>query len=179
MATLTPTSQPPASPWAEDPFGAPAWYDVPVATPAWDDEPFAPPTPPAVRLISFAFTSPRECPAAHVQLDVRELIYDPSHHPEWRDLNGLDTQVAAWVMTSKRAVQIAEQLYLLADSLDELRSPDAGPVVIAIGCTSGRHTSVALCEYVAKELTENGVEAEAEHLELQLAPAAEIVGDQR
>lgn len=104
-----------------------------------------------VRLTSFGFKHglPRE---ADLVLDVR-FLPNPFYLPQLRTQTGLDEGVRAYVMDSPLTGEFLARLeglldFLLPRYVEEGKSA----LVIAVGCTGGRHRSVAvthaLAEYV-------------------------------
>ena len=102
-----------------------------------------------VSLVSFGFKYgvPAE---SNFVYDVRSLP-NPYFVPELRSLTGKDKPVVAYfagqpVVGEYRAKLLDFVLYSVEKSYEEGRSF----VNIAIGCTGGRHRSVALVEYLAQ-----------------------------
>lgn len=104
-----------------------------------------------VRVTSFGFKHgvPME---ADLVFDVR-FLPNPFYVAELRPLTGLDKGVADYVFATPSAQELMEHLrglmdFLLPHFVEEGKSA----LVIAVGCTGGRHRSVAvthaLCEYI-------------------------------
>ena len=109
----------------------------------------------AVTLLSFGFKHgiPAE---ADVVLDVR-FLPNPFFVPELKPLPGTDARVSAFVLGQPDAKAFLERLAdLLGFLLPRYRSEGKSYLTIAIGCTGGRHRSVAIAEVVAERLEAGG-----------------------
>ena len=102
----------------------------------------------SVTFMSFGFKHgpPRE---EDIALDVRFLA-NPHYEPTLRELTGLDEGVIDYIARDGRL----EQLYVRLDALLDFLLPQyvaegKAHLVIAIGCTGGRHRSVAIAEHLA------------------------------
>ena len=94
-------------------------------------------------------------PAASFVFDAR-FLDNPYWVPELRDLTGRDAAVREYVMNQPAAGSFATRVTaMLLELLPELRARGRHQVEIAIGCTGGRHRSVALAEEVGRRLAEN------------------------
>lgn len=116
------------------------------------------------RLISFGYLH-NQPPQADLLLDVRRVMHDPAALGE--DLagrDGRDEPVRRIVM----AHPLADTLVHLATVYAETMSFEDLSCVIAIGCSHGRHRSVALVEHLAATLTTYNLPVEKRHLRLEL-----------
>jgi UPF0042 nucleotide-binding protein len=100
---------------------------------------------------------------ADMVFDVR-FLPNPHFVDELRPLTGLDPRVAEYVLGREETREFltrAEQLlaYLLPHFDREGRSY----LTIAIGCTGGRHRSVAITEALAAKLSESGLSVIVRH----------------
>ena len=107
--------------------------------------------PMAVHIMSFGFKHGIPLEADWV-FDVR-FLPNPYFIPELRELTGMDTAVDAFVMGQPDA----EPLLDLLVSVLELALPKAETegkleVTVAVGCTGGRHRSVALSQRLGTRL---------------------------
>jgi len=105
--------------------------------------------------VSFGFKNglPRE---ADIVLDVR-FLDNPYFVEELRDRDGRDPEVSAFVESAKGTGEFLDHLksfleYLLPMYLSEGR----GYLTIAIGCTGGRHRSVAIVEWMSQYFKDRG-----------------------
>lgn len=88
--------------------------------------------------------------------DVRFLA-NPYWVGELRHLTGRDQAVADYVLDQEGAKEFADTyVKLIESSLDGYQRELKPFVTVAIGCTGGRHRSVAMSEQVAKRLREDG-----------------------
>jgi UPF0042 nucleotide-binding protein len=107
-----------------------------------------------VVLQSFAFKSgvPSE---ADMVLDTRFLA-NPNDHEEFRPMSGLQEPVSRFVLDQPDAVKFLD----LAEALIRFTAPRSAAegrsyLTIALGCTGGRHRSVALVEALKRRLGAN------------------------
>ncbi|GGM92497.1 nucleotide-binding protein [Thermus composti] len=104
-----------------------------------------------VRLLSFGFKwgPPQE---ADLVLDVRALP-NPHYDPELRPKTGLDPEVRAYVFQGETEAHYRALLTLAGLSAEGARKEGRAFYTIAIGCTGGRHRSVAVAERLAEDLS--------------------------
>ncbi|WP_107774300.1 RNase adapter RapZ [Nocardioides sediminis] len=100
---------------------------------------------------------------------VADMRFLPNPHwvPELRPLNGRDEPVAAYVKDRPGAVTFLEQYVPVLETAAEgyLREGKRF-MTIAIGCTGGKHRSVAMTEEIASRLRERGYDVSARHRDL-------------
>ncbi|MDH3605947.1 MAG: RNase adapter RapZ [Acidimicrobiia bacterium] len=128
-------------------------------------EAFEAPTPRRqmkVTVASFGFKhgSPRDL---DLVFDVR-FLPNPHWVPELRPLTGIDAAVADYVLKDEAAMEFVERI----DGLLEFLVPryvDEGKAYlrIGIGCTGGRHRSVAIAEELGRRLGEAGNDVTVRH----------------
>ncbi len=121
-----------------------------------------------INLISFGFRfgTPR---AAELLLDLR-FLPNPYFEEELRALSGADPAVAEYVLKSSRGEGLFERLRdLLAFLLPLYDQEGKAYLTIALGCTGGRHRSVAVVEALAGRLREQGREVNVEHRDMERA----------
>jgi UPF0042 nucleotide-binding protein len=99
--------------------------------------------------------------------DVR-FLPNPFYVDELRDATGLDPKVAEYVF----AIEQSRQFVALVDeylrfALPCYESEGKSYLTIAIGCTGGRHRSVALVEHLRRMLEERGVAVSARHRDME------------
>ena len=103
---------------------------------------------------------------ADVVLDAR-FLPNPHWEPELRDQTGLDPAVNDYVLTIDTAREFLERAAGLLDLMaDGYLREDKRYVTIAVGCTGGKHRSVALAENLAARLVKQGVETLVVHRDL-------------
>jgi UPF0042 nucleotide-binding protein len=106
------------------------------------------PTRLAVTFQSFGF---KHGPARDADLlfDVR-FLPNPHWEASLRPLTGLDPQVVAYIEQGGRLQALYERLEPLLDFLlPQYHAEGKAHLMIAIGCTGGRHRSVAIAEHIA------------------------------
>ena len=99
----------------------------------------------SVTFMSFGFKHgpPRE---EDLAFDVRFLA-NPHYEPELRELTGLDEAVVEYIARDGRLQELYERLQSLLDFLlPQYVAEGKAHLVIAIGCTGGRHRSVAIAD---------------------------------
>jgi RNase adapter protein RapZ len=101
-----------------------------------------------VTFMSFGFKHgpPRE---EDLAFDVR-FLPNPYYVPELRELTGKDPRVVQYVGRDGRLEELYERLHALLDYLlPQYVAEGRAHLVIGIGCTGGRHRSVAIAEELA------------------------------
>ncbi|WP_020590630.1 RNase adapter RapZ [Kiloniella laminariae] len=102
-----------------------------------------------VMSFSYRFGVPRE---ADLMFDVR-FLRNPHYDPDLRRLTGRDKAVADYVREDPDYAEFAESLKkLLLPLLPRYQQEGKNYLTIAIGCTGGRHRSVALTEWLGRHL---------------------------
>jgi RNase adapter protein RapZ len=107
----------------------------------------------AVTFMSFGFKHgpPRE---EDLAFDVR-FLPNPHYEPELRELTGHDERVVQYIARDGRLQELYERLQPLLDFLlPEYVVEGKAHLVVAIGCTGGRHRSVAIAEHLAARYAE-------------------------
>lgn len=99
-----------------------------------------------------------------------DLVFDVRFlpNPHWvddlRPLTGLDPAVRDHVFSSPETTEFLDRVTdLLAVLVPAYRREGKSYLSISIGCTGGRHRSVAITEALAARLAEHGVEAAVSH----------------
>lgn len=119
-----------------------------------------------VNLVSFAYRHglPR---AADLVFDVR-FLRNPHFHPTLRPKTGLDPEVAAYALEEERGVSLLARLRDLLKFLVPLyESEGKAYLTVAVGCTGGRHRSVAVVEALAPDLRRGGREVNVSHRDVE------------
>jgi len=103
---------------------------------------------------------------ADLLADMR-FLPNPFWVPELKDLTGQDPSVATFVKDRADAQTFLERYLPVIETVGEgyLREGKRF-MTVAIGCTGGKHRSVAMSEEIARRLREAGTEAEATHRDL-------------
>ena len=102
-----------------------------------------------------------------------DLVFDcrflPNPHwvPELRPLTGLQPGVREWVLGQPAAGTFLERLMPLLEALLPCyRTEGKSYLTIALGCTGGRHRSVAIAEEVTRLLASEGHELHCRHRDI-------------
>ncbi len=115
-----------------------------------------------VNVMSFGFRNGLPTDADFVA-DVR-FLHNPHWIPALRPLTGLDEAVNEFVLGSEGAQEFVGQYATLLGSVLALyRSFDKHSVTIAIGCTGGKHRSVAIAEALGESLRALGTQVRVTH----------------
>ena len=97
---------------------------------------------------------------ADLVLDCR-FIPNPHWIPELRPLNGLDAPVSEKVLTSEGVADfVASYVSVVRQMIPGYFREGKKYVTIAIGCTGGKHRSVAIAEEIAKQLATSSSDLE-------------------
>ena len=103
---------------------------------------------------------------ADLVVDMR-FLPNPHWVPELRPLSGRDAAVAQYVMERPGAEEFLDQY------LPVLKTVAAGYLVegkrfmtVAVGCTGGKHRSVAMTEEIARRLALEGIDTRPMHRDL-------------
>ncbi|WP_053233160.1 RNase adapter RapZ [Sandaracinus amylolyticus] len=112
-----------------------------------------------VRIVSFGFKYGLPVDADLV-FDLR-FLPNPHHVPELKPLTGRDPPVAEYVLRAPETQSLLVDLKrVLTDWLPRYEAEGKAYLTIAVGCTGGRHRSVAIAEELARTLRA-GTEGEA------------------
>jgi UPF0042 nucleotide-binding protein len=124
----------------------------------------------AVTFQSFGFKHgpPRD---ADLVFDVR-FLPNPHYVPELRALTGLDPRVVEYVAREGKLQQLYDRLEPLLEFLvPEYEDEGKSHLSIAVGCTGGRHRSVAITEHLAARFRgRDDVVVEVEHRDVGRKP---------
>ncbi|MFT8318948.1 MAG: RNase adapter RapZ [Sporolactobacillus sp.] len=105
-----------------------------------------------VNLLSFGFKYGLPIDADLV-FDVR-FLPNPYYIKHMRERTGLDADISEYVLKWTDTQQFLNKLMdLLRFMLPQYKREGKGQLVIAIGCTGGMHRSVALAEWIGKQLS--------------------------
>jgi UPF0042 nucleotide-binding protein len=90
-----------------------------------------------------------------VMFDVR-FLPNPHYEPDLRPLTGGDASVVAFINREGELDRFYEKLYPLLDYLlPQYLAEGKAHLVLGIGCTGGRHRSVAIAEHLAERYRED------------------------
>ena len=118
-----------------------------------------------VKVMSFGtkFGCARE---ADLVFDVR-CLPNPFYIPELKEHTGLEECVSGYVMQFDQSKELLKKLTDLIDFLIPLYHREGkSQLVIAFGCTGGKHRSVTFAEAIFKHLQEKGVRSRICHRDI-------------
>jgi UPF0042 nucleotide-binding protein len=127
------------------------------------------------RRLAVTFTSfghkhgpPRD---ADLAFDVR-FLPNPHYEPELRVLTGFDTRIVDYVARDGRLEEFYERVIpLLEYLLPQYVTEGKAHLVVAIGCTGGRHRSVVIAEHLASHFrSDDRYFVEIQHRDVDRAP---------
>ncbi|MDR3320765.1 MAG: RNase adapter RapZ [Desulfovibrio sp.] len=120
-----------------------------------------------VNVISFGFKYgvPRE---ADIVFDLR-FLPNPNFVEELRPLCGKDKAVSDYIFAAEKVVEFRRRLIdLLCFMLSMMEAEGRYRVAVAVGCTGGRHRSVAMAEEIVQALRQADYPVSLEHRHLEL-----------
>jgi UPF0042 nucleotide-binding protein len=126
-------------------------------------------TVPQMRVDVSSFGFKRGTPrVVDLMFDVR-FLPNPYWVPELRPQTGLDAPVVEYVFDHDEAGEfLARTTDMLDFLLPHYEAEGKSYLTIAIGCTGGRHRSVAMTEAIARHLRASGVETSVNHRDIAL-----------
>ena len=119
-----------------------------------------------IHCVSFGFKYgiPTE---ADLVFDVR-CLPNPFYIEELKPLTGLDEPVYSYVMKWEQTKGFVQRLISLIDYMIPLYCDEGkSQLVIAIGCTGGKHRSVALAQLLYDHLLEKGHRTSVNHRDIR------------
>jgi RNase adapter protein RapZ len=103
---------------------------------------------------------------ADMVVDMR-FLPNPHWVPELRPQSGLDSAVSAYVLGQPAATDFLARLEaLLETAYPGFLREGKNYLTLAIGCTGGKHRSVAMAEELVARMGRRGVEASVVHRDL-------------
>lgn len=118
-----------------------------------------------VNVMSFGFKYGIPIESDYVA-DVR-FLPNPYWVPELRDKRGIDSEVADYVLEQANAKEfISRYVEMLIPVLRGYREENKQFAAVAIGCTGGKHRSVAVAETIGDELRKLGYPVRVRHRDL-------------
>ena len=104
---------------------------------------------------------------ADIVMDVR-CLPNPFYVPELKHKTGLDKEVRDYVMDSTQSTELLEKLWdMITFLLPNYKSEGKSQLVIAFGCTGGKHRSVTFAELFNSKLSELGKNTSVYHRDYQ------------
>ena len=118
-----------------------------------------------VELLSFGFRYGAP-DVADLQIDVR-FLPNPNFEPELRERTGLEADVSAYVLERPPTQAFLTRLVEFLDFLLPLYEEEGKVyLTIAIGCTGGRHRSVAIVAELERCLSDREIDVRVTHRDL-------------
>lgn len=103
---------------------------------------------------------------ADLVFDVR-CFPNPYYHDELRSLTGLDSAVRDFVFSHKETTDFTDKLYDMVDFLLPLYLREGkSQLIVAIGCTGGKHRSVAIAEALSAHFRVSGFKTVTIHRDI-------------
>jgi RapZ C-terminal domain len=115
---------------------------------------------PLVTCLAFGYKNGAPADAA-LMIDAR-FLDNPYWEPDLRDKTGHDPEVADFVLKQPSAKKLLDDLQrIVSDLLPHYREKGRSHLVVAFGCTGGRHRSVVLASEMARRLEHiDGIDVE-------------------
>jgi UPF0042 nucleotide-binding protein len=121
----------------------------------------------AVHVTSFGFKYGLPGDAGWVA-DVR-MVRNPFWVAELRPHTGLEPSVRDYVLGDPVAIELIDHMRaLLLWSAQRYAERERDALFVAVGCTGGRHRSVAIAEALAERLRHDGLEVTVEHRDVDI-----------
>ena len=104
---------------------------------------------------------------ADLVFDVR-FLPNPFYQPDLKAKTGLDKEVRDFVMGEDVAIELEKRLFDLTDFLvPKYIAEGKSQLVIAFGCTGGKHRSVTFAERICGHFAESGYRVTAFHRDIK------------
>lgn len=104
---------------------------------------------------------------ADIVFDVR-CLPNPFYIPSMKYKTGLEEEVSSYVMNHEQSQEVLKRLIDLIDySVPLYRAEGKSQLVIAIGCTGGRHRSVTFAELINNHLSSQGYSVSIKHRDIE------------
>jgi len=111
--------------------------------------------PMRINILSFGFKFGPPVDA-DLMMDVR-FLNNPYFVPELKDLNGKDPEIKTFVLNNDETQRFLAKYLDLLDYLTPLYEKEGKAyLTVAVGCTGGRHRSVAIAESIAEHISKQG-----------------------
>ncbi len=120
----------------------------------------------SIQCMSFGFKygTPRD---ADLVFDVR-CLPNPYYVDELRSLTGKDKEIEDYVMGFQQSKELLNKIIDFFDfTIPLYKDEGKSQLVIAIGCTGGRHRSVLLTEKLFKHLESKGLKVNVNHRDIE------------
>lgn len=119
-----------------------------------------------MNIILYSFGFKHGDPRADLVWDVR-FLPNPFWVPELKSYTGKEEAVARYVLDNETAARFLVLLEpLLSFLVDEYAARERESVTLAVGCTGGKHRSVAVVEHLRAFLAQRGLETQVSHRDI-------------
>jgi len=118
-----------------------------------------------VNVVSFGYKNGIP-PESDFVFDVR-CLPNPYYEDELRTLTGLDSGVYAYVFRDGTAQGLLDEMARFVSGAVPLFGHDRTELTVAVGCTGGRHRSVAMAQALADALEKSGVNVSVTHRDME------------
>ena len=106
-------------------------------------------------------------PEADLVFDVR-CLPNPYYMPELKPLTGLDDPVRNYVMRWEQSQEVKKRLFSLIDYMLPLYVEEGkSQLVVAVGCTGGKHRSVTFAQLLYEHFSAEGKKVSVSHRDIQ------------
>ena len=120
-----------------------------------------------MKITLFSFGFKHGYAEAEMVWDVR-FLPNPYWVEELRSHSGLEKSVADYVLANGTGRRFLEQFTpFVRFLLDSHQAAGREEIVLAVGCTGGRHRSVAVTDYLQKELAAGGFDLNVFHRDIR------------
>lgn len=121
----------------------------------------------SVSIISFGFKNGTLLDG-DIIFDVR-FIPNPYYIPELKELNGTDQPVKEYVLKWPQTnIFISKSIDMLEFLIPHYTVEGKTQLIVGIGCTGGRHRSIAISEEIGRILRQNGHRVSVEHRDTKI-----------
>ncbi len=119
-----------------------------------------------MKITLFSFGFKHAYPEADTVFDVR-FLPNPYWVDDLRSQSGRQRQVAAYVLDNDQGLRLTEHLQsFLSFYLEGHQKAGREDFVLAVGCTGGRHRSVAVVEFLQKMLADTEFDLNVYHRDI-------------
>ena len=119
-----------------------------------------------VEIISFSYAKGLPFQADLI-VDVR-FLPNPHYDPKLKDRDGRDSEVQEYIRNDPKPTEILEKfLHLIEDMISFYEKEDRTYLVLAVGCTGGRHRSVAVVCRIEERLRSLGYSPKVFHRDIR------------
>ena len=120
-----------------------------------------------IKVVSFGFKYGM-CLDADLVFDVR-CLPNPFYIEELKRFTGLDAPVRDYVMSFPQSQELESRLTGMLDFLIPLyRNEGKSSLVVAFGCTGGKHRSVTFAERICEYLNSKGLRCKVDHRDIEI-----------